>query len=116
MRDAVDAGAEFAVRPGVTGGRTEDRAVRGCLREEFGGAVETLEVAQFGEVEAELGHWSGGGRWSRAKVSRSRGSRGSRGFLGSKVVRPLVVVGSHQERIVFVTAVNGPRYPDLAVL
>ncbi len=103
VRDAVDPGAQLAVRPWLTGGGEEHGPVVGRSVEQFGGAVEPFGVAQLRQVETELG-----------PVVRGWQMVAGEGVDVRRVpwihtVRPLGVVGSPLERIVLVTAVNGPR-------
>ena len=103
MGDAVHPGAQIAVRPRLAGGGEERRAVVGRAGQQFGGAVEPFGVVQLRQIEAELGPLVRG--WQMVPGEGVDVGRAP----CVHTVRPLGVVGSHLERIVLVTTVNGPR-------
>ncbi|CAM5596277.1 hypothetical protein SALBM311S_01543 [Streptomyces alboniger] len=94
VREAVDAGAEVAVRPGPAGGRVEHRSVRGRPGEKVGGTVQTSGVVQLRQVEAELRPLVGG----REMVARE-GVDVGRGVHGGSPPCLVGIGGGHPGRV-----------------
>lgn len=105
VREAVDVGAELAVRPGRAGGGVEHRAARVGVVQEFGGAVQPIGVTELRQVEPKF--WPVFGR--REVVAREGVDVGRDVHGGAPLAVLGVVVGSRVERIVLVTTVNGAR-------
>ncbi|GAA0635675.1 hypothetical protein GCM10009535_09690 [Streptomyces thermocarboxydovorans] len=104
MRQTVDVGAQLVVGPAPAVGGAEHRPVAGLPGEQFGGAVEPFGVLQLRQVEAELGPLF---RWREVVAGEGVDVRGGSWIHDDSPPRRGGLAG--KERIVLVTAVNGPR-------